>query len=124
LIAALLLLAGVALAQPPGWEGRLAEIAPALRACLEGRPGAMVVDAFGGGARLHVRLRLPGNRREECLVDRRDAVVEERRGLSPGESTPGERLRAFMLERRCVDAVRVVDAAGRELGWLAYPACG
>ena len=37
---------------------------------------------------------------------------------------PGEGLRAFMLERRCVDAWRVEDAQGRELGWLAYPACG
>jgi len=37
---------------------------------------------------------------------------------------PGEGLRAFMLERRCVDAQRIDAPDGRELGWLAYQACG
>lgn len=120
----LLLLLGTAAAQSPPWESRLRELAPAMRACLQDRPGAMAVDAFGGPGGVRVRLLLPRGAREECVVEPRSGVVEERRGLSPGESTPGEGPRAFMLERRCVDATRVEDAAGRELGWLAYPACG
>ncbi len=118
------LLAMPALAQPAGWEAMLPGIAPALRACLAPLPGAMVVDAWpaeGGG--LVARLRGADGARFDCTsypggsVTRRDPVaVQDRR--------PGEGLRAFMPERRCVDAWRVTDAAGRELGWLAYPGCG
>ena len=110
----LALLAGPALAQAAGWESRAAEWAPALRACLEGRPGAMVVQAWEADGGVTARLLLPGGAREDCQgAARRPA----------GPPRPGEGLRAFMLERRCVDAWRVVDDAGRELGWLAYPEC-
>lgn len=112
---ALALLPGLALAQAPAWETRVVEWAPALHACLEDRPGAMVVAAWEEAGRVAARLLLPGGAREDCLGEDRRAA---------GEPRPDEGLRAFMLDRRCVDAWRVVDPAGRELGWLAYPACG
>jgi hypothetical protein len=120
-----LLLAAPALAQAPGWEARVAELAPALRACLADRPGAMVVEAWPmtrgmAGA----RLLLPGGAREDCVADLGTGAVDSRRAAEPGDRRPGEGIRAFMLERRCVDAWRVTDAGGRELGWLAYPGCG
>ncbi|MGG5808303.1 hypothetical protein [Falsiroseomonas sp. CW058] len=112
-----------AAAQGPGWEGRVRDLAPALRACLADRPGAMVVEAWpAGSGRTGARLLLPGGGREDCLAG--PGAVEGRRPVEPGDRLPGEGLRAFMLERRCADAWRVEDVAGRELGWLAYPGCG
>lgn len=119
--AALLLVALPAAAQ--GWEDRLRELAPALRACLAGRPGAMVVDAWEAAPGTAARLLLPGGVREDCTTDAGGAV-QRRDPVAPGDRRAGEGIRAFMLERRCVDAWRVEDEAGRELGWLAYPGCG
>lgn len=122
--AALLLLAGPALAQA-GWEVRVAEFAPALRACLADRPGAMVVEAWPMNRGLAgARLLLPGGAREDCEADLGAGTVRARAAVAPADRGPEEGLRAFMLERRCVDARRVEDEAGRELGWLAYPGCG
>lgn len=119
------LLALPALAQGPGFEARLPEWAPALLACLAGRPGAMVVEAWPAApGAVSARLLLPGGAREDCLADPAAAEVLARRAVGPAERLPGEGLRAFMAERRCADAWRVTDAAGRELGWLAYPGCG
>lgn len=125
LAAALVLLAAPALAQAPGWEARLPEIAPALRACLAERSGAMVVLAWPmeqgmAGA----RLLLPGGAREDCVAALAGGSVESRAPVAAGDRRADEGARAFMLERRCVDAWRVADGAGRELGWLAYPGCG
>lgn len=122
-LAALLLLALPAAAQQPGWEARAAEWAPALRACLVGHPGAMVVEAWEAEGAIAARLLLPGGAREDCRADPAGAVLS-RDPVAAAERRPGEGLRAFMAERRCVDAWRVEDAAGRELGWLAYPGCG
>ncbi len=135
LAAALLLLALPAAAQgplpaqgpPPAfpWWDHARDLAPALRACLAGRPGAMVVAAapMNHGLAL-ARVLLPGGAREDCVADLGRGAVE-RRGPVPAEARlPEEGLRAFMLERRCVDAWRVDAPDGRELGWLAYPACG
>jgi len=120
------LLALVALpAAAEGWEDRAAELAPAWRACLADRPGAMVVQAWPMKRGLAVaRLLLRGDAREDCVADPATGAVDSRRAVSPGDRHADEGLRAFMLERRCVDARRLVDAAGREMGWLAYPACG
>jgi hypothetical protein len=108
------LVPALALAQGPGWDSRAAEWAPALRACLEGRAGAMVVEAWEAAGGLTARLLLPDGVREDCQGGARRPA---------GPPRLGEGLRAFMLERRCVDAWRVVDDAGREQGWLAYPEC-
>jgi hypothetical protein len=121
--AAALLLALPAASQPPGWEARAAEWSPAFRACLEGRPGAMVVEAWKAEGGIASRLLLPGGAREDCVASPAGAVAT-RAAVPPAERRPGEGLRAFMAERRCVDAWRVTDAGGRELGWLAYPGCG
>jgi hypothetical protein len=119
----LLLGAGPVWAQTPGWESMLPEIAPALRACLADRPGAMVVEAWPMNRGLAgARLLLPGGAREDCEADLGTGTVAHRGPAGPKQ--PGEGLRAFMLERRCVDAWRVTDAQGREVGWLAYPGCG
>lgn len=112
-----LLLTLPAAAQAPGWEREVERLAPLLRACLADRPGAMVVDAWEGQGGSVARLLLPGGAREDC---ERTA----RRPVDAADRRPGEGLRAFMLERRCVDAWRVVDGQGRELGWLGYPGCG
>jgi hypothetical protein len=118
---ALALLPGLALAQPasspavPAWESRVVDWAPTLLACLAGRSGAMVVEAWEEAAGVVARLLLPGGVREDCTGSVRRPA---------GPARPGEGLRAFMPDRRCVDAWRVVDRAGRELGWLAYPGCG
>ncbi|SFK66860.1 hypothetical protein [Falsiroseomonas stagni] len=117
---AALVVALPAAAQAPGWEASVLSLAPALRACLEGQAGAMVVDAWAlDGARVTARLLLPGGARQDCVAA---GAVESR--APAGMARPGEGLRAFMLERRCVDAWRVTDPDGRELGWLAYPECG
>ncbi len=118
MIAAALLLVAPAIAQGAGWEASVRDLAPVLRACLADRPGAMVVDAAPGFA----RVLLPGGAREDCSAAPGGSVI--RRAVEPADRRPDEGLRAFMLERRCVDAWRVEDAAGRELGWLAYPGCG
>ena len=125
-VAALLMLPLPATAQEaPWWEAHLRELAPALRACLTDRPGAMVVSAWPMNHGLAgARVLLPGGAREDCVADPGRAVVERRMPVGAEDRRPGEELRAFMLERRCVDAWRVQDDAGRELGWLAYPACG
>lgn len=104
----------------PGWEAQAAAWAPALTACLAGQGRAMVVEAWAEGAALTARLLLPEGGRQDCLV-RSGAVLAR---APAGPKRPGEGLRAFMRERRCVDAWRVVDATGREVGWLAYPGCG
>jgi hypothetical protein len=124
--AALLLLALPAVAQqPPWWEAHLHAFAPALRACIADRPGAMVVAAWPMDHGLAgARVLLPDGVREDCVADTGRAVVERRMPVAAGDRRPDEGLRAFMLERRCVDAWRVEDDAGREVGWLAYPACG
>ncbi len=117
---AALVVALPAAAQAPGWEAEVHRLAPALRACLDGQAGAMVVDAWAlDDARVQARLLLPGGTRQDCVAA--DAVQSR---APAGAARPGEGLRAFMLERRCVDAWRVTDPAGRELGWLAYPECG
>jgi hypothetical protein len=119
--AAVLLLALPATAQAPGWEARAAEWSPAFRACLDGRAGGMVVEAWEAEGGIASRLLLPGGGREDCVASL-DGLVASR--APAGARRPGEGLRAFMTERRCVDAWRVTDAAGGELGWLAYPGCG
>jgi hypothetical protein len=125
LAAALALLAAPALAQAPGWEARVAEFAPALRACLAGRDGAMVVLAWPMNRGLAgARLLLPGGEREDCVADLAGGGVASRQPVPPEDRRADEGVRAFMLERRCVDAWRIEDAGGRELGWLAYPGCG
>ena len=128
LAAALLLLALPAAAQgPPAfpWWEHLRDLAPALRACLAGLPGAMVVSAapMNHGTAL-ARVLLPGGAREDCVADLGRGAVERRDPVPADARLPEEGLRAFMLERRCVDAWRVDAPDGRELGWLAYPACG
>ncbi len=120
---AALLLAVPAAAQEPGWEARVAELAPALRACLADRPGAMVVEAAMRAGLVEARLLLPDGGAEGCVADPAAGSVTSRRALS-GDARDRAAPRAFMLDRRCVDARRVVDAGGGELGWLAYPACG
>ncbi len=122
--ALLLLAAAPAVAQPSGWEARLPEWGAALRACLQARPGAMVVDAAEEAGRVSARLLLPGGGQADCRADPAEPhVAVDDLARTDGAGAPlGPR--AFMLERRCVDAWRVMDAAGREIGWLAYPACG
>jgi hypothetical protein len=58
--AAVLLLALPATAQAPGWEARAAEWSPAFRACLDGRAGGMVVEAWEAEGGIASRLLLPG----------------------------------------------------------------
>ncbi|NKE47829.1 hypothetical protein HB662_23840 [Roseomonas frigidaquae] len=122
---ALALLAAPAAAQAPGWEARVVEYAPALRACLATKPEAMVLEAWPAARGMTLaRLLLPDGTREDCLAHPNGMLVEGRRAVPEEERRPGEGLRAFMLQRRCVDAWRVVDGEGKELGWLAYPGCG
>jgi hypothetical protein len=119
------LLALPAQAQAPAWETRLAAMVPALRNCLSGRPAGMVVDAWvPEPGRIVARVQIPGVAREDCLADAGTGQVLGREPVAPDDRRPDEGIRAFMLERRCVDAWRVVDPEGRELGWLAYPECG
>jgi hypothetical protein len=121
----LALLALPAAAQEPGWEARVREFALALRACLAGLPGAMVLEAWPmNDGKVGARLLLAGGAEERCIADPGRGAVESRAPMTPAEGRPDQGLRSFMLERRCVDAWRVEDAEGRELGWLAYPACG
>ncbi|WP_270933851.1 hypothetical protein [Falsiroseomonas oryzae] len=111
--------------QQPGWETMVRDLASALRACLAERPGGMVVEAWPmNHGKAGARLLLPGGAREDCVADLGSGAVESRRPVADQDRRPGETLRAFMLDRRCVDAWRIEDAAGRELGWLAYPGCG
>lgn len=122
---ALLLLAAPALAQAPGWEAHVREWAPALRACLADRPGAMAVEAWPMNRGLvGARLLLTGGAREDCVADVALGLVVSRNLVAGEDRRPGEGLRAFMLERRCVDAWRLDGEDGRALGWLAYPGCG
>lgn len=120
-----LLVALPAAAQAPGWERDVERLAPLLRACLADRPGGMAVAAWhlGRGAAV-ARLLLPGGAREDCRGDPSIGEVAAREAVAPADRRADEGLRAFMLERRCVDAWRVVDARGRELGWLGYQGCG
>lgn len=119
-----LLLALPAAAQEPGWERMVQALAPALRACLVDRPGAMVVEAWPMNRGMAgARLLLQDGAREDCVADLGTGAVDSRRPVAADDRRPGEGIRAFMLERRCVDAWRVEDTAGRELGWLAYAAC-
>lgn len=126
--ALLALLPGAALAQAPsgaalGWEAMVVAFAPALRACLAGQRGAMAIDAqWLGPMRVGARLLLPGGVREDCVADIGTGAIESRDAAGPARE--GEGLRAFMLERSCVDAWRVTTPLGQELGWLAYPGCG
>jgi hypothetical protein len=123
--AVLLLLSLPAAAQGPPWWDHLRDLMPALRACLAGRPGAMVVEAWPMNHGLALaRVRLADGTRDDCVADLGSGTVERRDPVPEGSRLPGEGLRAFMLERRCVDAMRVDASDGRELGWLAYPACG
>ncbi len=108
--AAFALLAGPVLAQGPGWEGEAAALAVPLRACLAERPGAMVVEAWREGPeRVVARLLLPGGAREDCSAGAASGSVAQRRPVPAGDVRPGEGLRAFMTERRCVDAWRLTD---------------
>jgi hypothetical protein len=121
----LALLALPAAAQEPGWERLVRELAPALRACLADRPGAMVLEARPlDQDKAEARVLLPGGAEERCVADLGRGVVESRGPVAPQDARPDLGLRTFMLERRCVDARRIEDANGRELGWLAYRACG
>jgi hypothetical protein len=125
--AALLLLGMPAAAQlpPPSWEAHVHELAPALRACLADRPGGMVISAWPmNQGKAGARVLLPGGAREDCIADLGRGRVEQRTPVAVEDRRQGEGLRAFMLDRRCVDAWRVDDAAGRGIGWLAYPDCG
>jgi hypothetical protein len=121
----LVALIGPAVAQAPPWETLVRELAPALRACLSDRPGAMAVEAWPmNHGKVGARILLPDGAREDCVADLGRAAVDSRRAVEAGDRRPGEGLRAFMLDRRCVDAWRVTGEHGRELGWLAYPGCG
>jgi hypothetical protein len=121
----LTLLAVPAAAQDAGWERLLPGFASPMRACLHERPGGMVIDArLPAGARMEVVTLLPGGGQELCVLDLQLGRVITRDALRPQHTVPGPHLRAFMLERRCVDARRVEDANGAEVGWLAYPGCG
>jgi hypothetical protein len=122
--ALLLLLASPTAAQGPPWTGHLRDLAPAMRACLAGKPGAIVVMSWpmNHGMALS-RLLLANGAREDCVADLGSGRVESIAPVAAGERLPGEGVQAFMLERGCVDARRVEDAEGRILGWLAYPAC-
>jgi hypothetical protein len=123
--ALLAMLAIPAAAQEPGWERHVRELAPALRACLADRPGAMVLEAWPmNHGKAGARVLLQGGAEERCVADIGRGVVEQRSPLPPPAAGADPGLRTFMLDRRCVDAWRVVDEAGRELGWLAYRACG
>jgi hypothetical protein len=125
LAAVLPLLALPAAAQGPPWTEHLRDLAPAMRACLAGKPGAIVVMAWPMNHGLALsRVLLPGGAREDCAADLGTARVERVTPVAVDERLPGEGIYAFMLERRCVDARRVESVDGRELGWLAYPACG
>jgi hypothetical protein len=122
---ALLLAALPAAAQEAGWERLLPGFANAMAACLRDRPGGMVIEArLPAGARMEAVTLLPDGRQELCVLDLMLGRVVTRGPLRPEHEQPGPHLRAFMLERRCVDARRVEDADGREVGWLAYPGCG
>ena len=127
-LAALLLMAATPVAaqqQGPPWWDHLRDLMPALRACLADRPGAMVVESwFMNHGLALARVRLPDGTRQDCVADLGTGAVERRDPVPADSRLPGEGLRAFMLERRCVDAIRVDAPDGRELGWLAYPACG
>ena len=121
---AALLLATPAVAQD-GWERLVPDFAPLMAACLEDRPGAMVIHAhLPPGARLEALTLLPDGRQESCVADLIAGRVIVRDVLRPEHHGAGPHLRAFMLDRRCVDARRVDGADGREIGWLAYPGCG
>ncbi|HEV7267543.1 MAG TPA: hypothetical protein VGN83_21930 [Falsiroseomonas sp.] len=121
----LLLLALPAAAQEPGWEARVRDLAPALRACLADLPGAMVLEAWPmNHGKAGARVLLAPGAEEICVADLGRGVVDSRRPIEPPDMRPDLGLRTFMLERRCVDARRVEDEQGRELGWLAYRACG
>lgn len=123
--AALLLVALPAAAQGPPWTDHLSDLMPALRACLAGQQGAMVVMAWPMNHGLALaRLRQPDGARQDCVADLGTGRVERRDPVPADSHMPGEGLRAFMLERRCVDAQRIDAPDGRELGWLAYQACG
>jgi len=125
LAAALLLVALPAAAQGPFWTDRLRDLMPVLRACLADQPGAMVVQALPMNHGLALaRVRLADGTRQDCVGDLGTGRVERRDPVPQDSRLPGEGLRAFMLERRCVDAQRIDGPDGRELGWLAYPACG
>ncbi|PWS35760.1 hypothetical protein DFH01_19470 [Falsiroseomonas bella] len=119
-------LAQGSVAQGPPWTERLVELAPAMRACLEGQPPeAMVVLAWPMNRGLAMsRLLLPGGARQDCVADLGTGRVERRDPVAPDQRMPGEGIQSFMLDRRCVDARRIEDSAGKVLGWLAYPACG
>jgi hypothetical protein len=119
-------LAQTAAAQGPPWTERLVDLAPAMRACLEGQPPqAMVVLAWPMNHGLALsRLLLPGGARQDCVADLGTGRIERRDPVAAGERRPDEGVQAFMTDRRCADARRIEDAAGRVLGWLAYPACG
>jgi hypothetical protein len=119
-------LAQAAAAQGPLWTERLLELAPAMRACLAGQPPeAMVVLAWPMNHGLALsRVLLPGGVRQDCVADLGTGRIERRDPVAAGDHLPGEGVQAFMLDRRCVDARRIEDSAGRVLGWLAYPACG
>ncbi|WP_170985196.1 hypothetical protein [Roseomonas sp. AR75] len=126
LAALFLLAASSAAAQGPPWTQHLVELAPAMRACLDGQPQqAMVVLSWPMNHGLALsRLLLPGGARQDCVADLGTGRVERRDPVGANERMPGEGVQAFMLDRRCVDARRVEDPGGKVLGWLAYPACG
>ena len=124
-LAALMLAAAPAAAQEQGWERLLPGFAGAMSACLRDRPGGMVIDArLPQGARMEVVTLLTNGRQELCVLDLMMGRIIMRDPLRPEHEQSGPHPRAFMLERRCLDARRVEDADGREVGWLAYPGCG
>jgi hypothetical protein len=84
----------------------------------------MVLDAvLLEDRRVSAHLLLADRTQEECVAHPVTGEVT-RRSTLPTAGRVDQGQPSFMLERRCVDARRVEDAEGRELGWLAYPACG
>jgi hypothetical protein len=107
-------------AMPPDWTMRIAELAPALRACLaDAGPAAFATDPAPGPEGLRVMIR-GRDGAFACIL--RDGAAPAHVPL-PGQAAPDPAAPAFFLERRCVDARRVDAPDGTVLGWLAYPAC-
>jgi len=122
-----LLAAGPASGQGEAWERLLPEMAPALAACLTAfAPEGMVVLVVPQEeGRVMARLRRGDGSGLDCVASVRPPAVPQlvRRRVTAEMLAASMGPRAFMLERRCVDAWRVDAPDGRVVGWLAYPQC-